>query len=1834
MLYTDTGHVPFMRFLRLLLGVAAFLCGLVVMAQPCAVSIAAAAGPHCPWSSVPLSVSSNTGVAPYSYTWSVTGGGGQLAGASGATPTLQLPGAGPVQVQVQLSVTDANGCTATSSVLSVPVSAPTGILQAALGGSALTHDFDYGPSLPTYDLCQAPAPGSTTFTFTGLSSGATVLRVNLGAGFVPAALPMSSNFGVGLDTVQYILQDPSTLCVDTLSVGVLVGSPNVTYTMSVAASQTPFRGCVGDSVEFTINTSQGFQPGTGYIIAYNDNGYVPVDTLFPDTQVFSFWREFNGTSCPYNVGAIQHTYDLQVRTIYGCSEDFASGNASSIFISDVPNAVLAASTQNVCLGSGPVAFDNQSTGMWIQGNNCVAAPNFYYEVLNGTQGTHWNPANNLGNANSAPANPGAWANGSDPLSLNFLQTGQYTVRLYAGGNGSCPVDHADVTVCVDAPRDVGFTMTSNPTCVPVLVNLSDTTDWAGACGTQAYTWTVTPLNLFCGGPAPAIQVPAVAAPQFTITVPGEYRVRMQVNTPCGVRMQEQTITVYGPPTGTLAALPPTPCVGAVVPLSSTASGCGDPGFQTQYTVTGGGVINGSEVEVTGAGPITIALQGQNQCTSGWVQLGTQTISGQAIPDPPTATIAPALVCAGATVTVTVDPQPGVTDYSISTPAGTVAGTTTTFTATDAMNGATITVTAGPAGCGRTQNYTLAVQPISPVQIIAAPVPICAGGTVSLMASGAGTSYEWFALAGTPLGVGPSITVAPTSDLTVVLVDSIAGCASADTLLVPVNPLPAVVAPPAITLCADGTPYTLPTLPLGGDYRSDHTAFAEPGLVTPTAGVADAVPITLIVTDANACVDSVLFSITINNASGAADAGPDMALCWNGSAVNFTGTGAWLDEAPHFVGGTFVPALAQPQTYALEVCATVCVNLCDQVEVIVHDTVAVQLPPNAAFCIGDAAVDFDAGPFDGVWSGSLFVTVDGLWDNPSATDGEHTLVYTMTDPVTQCETVGSLAVTVNPPPVAAIDPMAPCAGQPMTLANNSTGSSWVWSIPGVADLTGQWPQHTFTDYGWHAVTVVAIDGNDCSDTATVQVFVDMAPVVDVAWTVLDSCGEGLVQAVNQPFAGAQHAWSQNGVLVSTAEQPPLFVLPAPLLNDTVYDLAYVTWNDCDSLTQLFQVTVRPEPFAAIGVVAPTICLNDSITISDQSYGGIDSVLVQWGDVAYTTSMDSVLHHQYPAPGEYTITYTAYGPCGSQSTATASVEVLPNEVQALMGLVAEDVCAGTAFFVENISVGDTAVVIYVNGESSTLFPGGWFTVDEPGEHTIMLVAFGCGVDTVYRTISVDPLPMITLPDDLTVCDGDVVQFGVAGVGLVGVVWDFGDQESSSLVAPTHTFPGPSTYTVTVAVQDQANLCPSSDQLSVTVRPTPVAAFVPDTTAFCLPYTLDLTNTAQPGADYQWLVDGEVHSYAVQAPGVLFTTPGPHTITLIAAFANTPCADTTHITVFGNDTPTASFVLAPVDTCASTVQVLGQNTSTPGASATWYINAELVSNTPELDVSFTGVPGAHVVELVATAPGGCEARASDTFVLAPRPEAEFDWGPLACSSMALDINNTSTNGVLWNWNWGADGHSFFTTPRNIVFDTAGVYSISLLVTGANTCTDTLVRSVTVLPTPAVDHIRSAPVDTECGRTWLWVDAPPGSASVWELPNGQYEPGDSIQFDLGPYACAPQVCVAITAASCTQDLCTQSIDFTPCDGVFAPNAFTPDGDGFNDVFLPVLVVRSLPYELSIFDRWGRQVFRTTDPDKGWNGVYDGKLVQLGVYNWRLEAKNTCGGDEKTYQGHVTVVR
>jgi gliding motility-associated-like protein len=91
----------------------------------------------------------------------------------------------------------------------------------------------------------------------------------------------------------------------------------------------------------------------------------------------------------------------------------------------------------------------------------------------------------------------------------------------------------------------------------------------------------------------------------------------------------------------------------------------------------------------------------------------------------------------------------------------------------------------------------------------------------------------------------------------------------------------------------------------------------------------------------------------------------------------------------------------------------------------------------------------------------------------------------------------------------------------------------------------------------------------------------------------------------------------------------------------------------------------------------------------------------------------------------------------------------------------------------------------------------------------------------------------------------------------------------------------------------------------------------------------------------------------------------------------------------------------------------------------------------------------------------------------------------------------------------------------------------------------------------------------------------------------------------------------------------------LYIPNSFTPDGEEFNTVFLPVFSTGFTPinYSLSIYDRWGGTIFESTNYTIGWDGRLEFVLCQDGIYNYQITYQRKDGESPVLINGHVNLL-
>lgn len=253
-------------------------------------------------------------------------------------------------------------------------------------------------------------------------------------------------------------------------------------------------------------------------------------------------------------------------------------------------------------------------------------------------------------------------------------------------------------------------------------------------------------------------------------------------------------------------------------------------------------------------------------------------------------------------------------------------------------------------------------------------------------------------------------------------------------------------------------------------------------------------------------------------------------------------------------------------------------------------------------------------------------------------------------------------------------------------------------------------------------------------------------------------------------------------------------------------------------------------------------------------------------------------------------------------------------------------------------------------------------------------------------------------------------------------------------------------------------------------------------------------------------------------------------------------------------------------------------------------------------------------------------------PRPPAPQIVCPIICeNSNNIAFNATGSNtGYQWSFPANATLVSGQGTSAAVVNWSSGTGWVTVFAPGVNGGCDSRPDSCqpTVNPIPNVDFsISGDPTgdtfsftdNSSPAESWLW-NFGDGGTSTSETPTYTFQNSGTFLVTLlvtGPGGCFNQANTTLVV-----------IDRE----FFVPNSFTPNNNGINEVFRPI-VQNADKCELRIFNRWGEYIFGSSNPDYGWDGTYNNELCQPGVYLYQLTLR-LKGKKEKVYYGHVTLIR
>ena len=654
--------------------------------------------------------------------------------------------------------------------------------------------------------------------------------------------------------------------------------------------------------------------------------------------------------------------------------------------------------------------------------------------------------------------------------------------------------------------------------------------------------------------------------------------------------------------------------------------------------------------------------------------------------------------------------------------------------------------------------------------------------------------------------------------------------------------------------------------------------------------------------------------------------------------------------------------------------------------------------------------------------------------------------------------------------------------------------------------------------------------------------------------------------------------------------------------------------------------KKHPLFEAGFSKHDACINNAVLLDDTSNtSGIAPLSRKWilddGNEATTKSVN----HTYANPGNYNIKLIITQNSECADSLTQGLEIFN---QASPQFTVSDLCLNdssilTASHTPNTETVDSFIWDY-NGSTINNSPWKYRFADSGKQNFRLTSITDNGCKTFLDTfIWINPKPNAQFTSSV-VCEGNEVT-------LINTSKDYGKRftkvdwinTTTSSIGNPNTFKyvlGNKLYENVLLIVESGDGCSDTVTRNLKIWRSPKISI--SAADACLNDNVLFTNTttvdSSTVSNWNWVIsDGKTNTDSL--PIESFTIAGTKKAVLTAT-TDKGCItkDSAYFNINPNPAPNFSVVEACVN---NSTQFTSTSTIASGTIAQYAYEFGDGSSSASATASNTYTSaGNYIVKLVTESTSGCIDSIEKSVKAHAIPSADFTAVPLTgCSPLDVTFSDASVvlNDAINDWEW-KDNTGVFSTAQSPTkqYTVAGKQSITLKVKSGFGCEDETQKLdyIEIYPKP-VARFSYAPTkptiiepdvtftDLSIGAiTWDW-DFGDGSNSTDQNPTYTFK-------DTGLFTVRLEI---TNANQCKND--TQLMVFVePAFSVTIPNAFSPNGDGLNDVWGPVGVLQGVKgYELLIFNRWGEILFQTKDVNATWDGTYMGDPVPEGFYQYNM---------------------
>ncbi len=522
------------------------------------------------------------------------------------------------------------------------------------------------------------------------------------------------------------------------------------------------------------------------------------------------------------------------------------------------------------------------------------------------------------------------------------------------------------------------------------------------------------------------------------------------------------------------------------------------------------------------------------------------------------------------------------------------------------------------------------------------------------------------------------------------------------------------------------------------------------------------------------------------------------------------------------------------------------------------------------------------------------------------------------------------------------------------------------------------------------------------------------------------------------------------------------------------------------------------------------------------------------------------------------------------------------------------------------------IPISGATNQTYP-----VTGAGTYSVLVTSPTNCTGTDSYNLTIIPAPSVSIATSDTVyCYGDPVDLLDAGNAGATFQWQLNGTNISGATNQTFTPTQSGLYSVNVS---NGGLCDAAGSVNIFIDQQ-LQVSVNDLT-YCQGATGNqlTANTSNVGITYQWNFNGGQIAGATNSTYTPSQGGGQYSVT-ITTTSVAACSITSNIANV-TEVPNPQPSLSNVNACDG-AQVTTLNANATGNTYQWSLNGNAISGATNPSYTPTLSVGANTYSVVVTNTSSgvnCTGTAQMTYTVNANPTVYISDVNQCDNGQAVSLD-AGVGATSYQWSTNAN-------TQSISVSASGTYTVTI--TDANGCTGTASPTVTLnaRPQPAIVDGNGE------GNEVFFCDNPPypvlssgiNNAAAWSWSlDGTLLNWNEATLEVsepGIYS------VLVTDANG----CTNTDEITVIQNgceVVVPNVFTPNGDGFNQVFFIENLDDFKTRKLVIYNRWGKEVFSANPYDNKW----DGGDVSSGTYYWVLEYANE--NISETKHGIVTIIK